>query len=153
MPVLPTRKKLSTLVAALALVALAPITGAQAKVLKKPSWVSKVTITEYYPVPEWWFVGARVNTPGLDRKSRIDWLYSARGVSMEGDGIGLDGKAYHIASVGSSGWWVDTIVVSSAGGPPSAASVTPVPTIGEYALLALMALVAGAAAFGRRHRA
>lgn len=104
MPVLPTRKKLSTLVAALALVALAPITGAQAKVLKKPSWVSKVTITEYYPVPEWWFVGARVNTPGLDRKSRIDWLYSARGVSMEGDGIGLDGKPYHIASVGSSGW-------------------------------------------------
>lgn len=56
-------------------------------------------------------------------------------------------------SVGSTGWWVDTIVVSSAGGPPSAASVTPVPTIGEYALLALMALVAGAAAFGRRHRA
>ena len=56
-------------------------------------------------------------------------------------------------SVGSSGWWVDTIVVSSAGGPPSAASVTPVPTIGEYGLLALMALVAGAAAFGRRHRA
>lgn len=104
MPVFPARKKLSTLVAALALVALAPVSGAQAKVLTKTTWLSKVTITEYYPVPEWWFVGARVKTPGLDRKSRVDWLYSARGVSMEGDGIGLDGKPYHIASVGSSGW-------------------------------------------------
>lgn len=103
MPVFPARKRLSTLIAALAVLALGPA-AASAKVLKKPTWVSKVTITEYYPVPEWWFVGARVNTPGLDRKSRVDWLYSARGVSMEGDGIGLDGKPYHISSVGRSGW-------------------------------------------------
>jgi 3D (Asp-Asp-Asp) domain-containing protein len=108
MPVLPARTKLSTLIAALALLALGPAGAAEAKVLKKPTWVSKVKITEYYPVPERWFVGARVRTPGLQRKSRVDWLYSARGVSMEGDGIGLDGRLYHIASVGSSGWITQT---------------------------------------------
>jgi 3D (Asp-Asp-Asp) domain-containing protein len=35
---------------------------------------------------------------------RIDWLYSATGVSMEGDGIGLDGRRYHIDSLGDGGW-------------------------------------------------
>ena len=106
MPVFPIRTKLSALVAAVALVVSAPVAPAFAKShpLKKPTWLPKVTITEYYPAPEWWFVGAQVVTPGLDRKSRVDWLYSARGVSMEGDGVGLDGKPYHIASVGSSGW-------------------------------------------------
>ncbi|HEY5142707.1 MAG TPA: 3D domain-containing protein [Solirubrobacteraceae bacterium] len=106
MPVFPIRTKLSALMAAVVLVVAAPVAPAFAKghLLKKPTWLPKVTITEYYPAPEWWFVGAQVLTPGLDRKSRVDWLYSAHGVSMEGDGVGLDGKPYHIASVGSSGW-------------------------------------------------
>ncbi len=106
MPVLPIRTKLSALVAAVVLVAAAPVAPALAKShqLKKPTWLSKVTITEYYPAPERWFIGAQVVTPGIDRKSRVDWLYSARGVSMEGDGVGLDGNLYHIDSVGSSGW-------------------------------------------------
>lgn len=106
MPVFPVRKELSALVAAVALGAAAPATPALAKggPLKKATWLSKVTITEYYPAPERWFVGARVRTPGLERKSRVDWLYSARGLSMEGSGIGTDGKRYHIESVGSSGW-------------------------------------------------
>ncbi len=104
MPDFPARKKLSILIAALMLAALVGAAPASAKTLKKPTWLSRVVITEYYPVPEWWFVGARVQTPGLGRKSKVDWLYSARGVSMEGDGIGMDGKRYHISSVGSSGW-------------------------------------------------
>ena len=72
--------------------------------LKKETWLSGVTITEYFPAPEAWFVGERVNTPGVSRKSRVDWLYSARGMSMEGDGIGTNGKRYHINNLGSSGW-------------------------------------------------
>jgi len=95
----------AALVAALAVTllgTLAPVAGAAP--LSKETWLSGTTITEYYPVPESWFVGQRVNTPGLSRKSRVDWLYSARGVSMEGDGIGTDGKRYHIENSGSSGW-------------------------------------------------
>jgi len=72
--------------------------------IARPSWLRGVTITEYYPVPERWFKGRRVAAPGLSGLHRIDWLFSARGVTMEGDGIGLDGKRYHIEELGSAGW-------------------------------------------------
>ncbi len=67
-------------------------------------WLSQVTITEYWPAPERWFTGALVNAPGLGARHRIDWLYSATGVSMEGEGIGLDGRIYHIDALGDGGW-------------------------------------------------
>jgi 3D (Asp-Asp-Asp) domain-containing protein len=67
-------------------------------------WLRGVTITEYWPAPEWWFVGRLVKAPGLPGKHRIDWLYSARGVSMEGDGVGLDGRRYHLENPGRGGW-------------------------------------------------
>jgi 3D (Asp-Asp-Asp) domain-containing protein len=79
-------------------------------------WVSGVTITEYWPAPESWFVGQLVQAPGLAGRHRIDWLYSATGVSMQGEGIGLDGRVYHIDSLGSAGW------VTQAGAPTSARS-------------------------------
>ena len=79
------------------------------------SWLHGVTVTEYWPAPESWFVGALVRAPGLGGKHRIDWLYSAMGVSMEGQGIGLDGRMYHIDSLGDGGW------VTSAGDPTSPA--------------------------------
>lgn len=101
----PASMRRSALVALLVATVAAAVPGvADARVLSKPAWLSKVTVTEYFPAPEWWFVGAAVDTPGLSRKSRVDWLYSARGVSMEGDGIGMDGRKYHISSIGSSGW-------------------------------------------------
>ncbi len=71
---------------------------------KKGQWLSAVTITEYWPAPESWFSGALVSAPGLPGKHRIDWLYSATGVSMEGEGIGLDGRIYHIDALGNAGW-------------------------------------------------
>jgi len=74
------------------------------KKITKPTWVSGVTVTEYYPVPEAWFLGARVRAPGIPGRHRIDWLYSARGVTMEGDGIGLDNRRYHVANTGGAGW-------------------------------------------------
>jgi 3D (Asp-Asp-Asp) domain-containing protein len=63
-----------------------------------------VQITEYYPIPEKFFVGKKVRAPGLSGVHRIDWLYSARGLTMEGDGVGLDGKRYHVNSTGHGGW-------------------------------------------------
>ena len=87
-----------------AIVATALLPGVASAALKKETWLSGVTITEYLPAPEAWFVGERVNTPGISRKSRVDWLYSARGMSMEGDGVGTNGKRYHIDNLGSSGW-------------------------------------------------
>lgn len=67
-------------------------------------WLGHVTITEYWAAPESWFAGRLVSAPGLSGKHRIDWLYSATGVSMEGDGIGLDGRTYHIDAPGRGGW-------------------------------------------------
>ena len=75
------------------------------------SWLRGVTITEYWPAPEAWFIGRLVSAPGLVGKHRIDWLYSAEGVSMQGEGIGLDGREYHVAALGSGGW------VTAAGSP------------------------------------
>jgi 3D (Asp-Asp-Asp) domain-containing protein len=78
------------------------------------TWLRHVMITEYWPAPESWFRGARVKAPGLPGRHRIDWLYSAMGMSMQGDGIGLDGRLYHINALGRGGW------VTAAGTPTSA---------------------------------
>ncbi len=75
-----------------------PLSGGPGK------WLGGFELTEYYPALESWFVGALVPTPGLSSEHRIDWLYSAHGLSMEGDGVGLDGRRYHISDVGSGGW-------------------------------------------------
>ena len=78
-------------------------------------WLRNFVLTEYWPAPESWFVGKLVKAPGLSGKHRIDWLYSAMGVSMEGEGLGLDGRMYHIDSLGNGGW------VTAAGVPTSPA--------------------------------
>ena len=77
---------------------------AEARPISKPRWLGRVLVTEYFPVPEAWFVGRRVRARGIPGRHRVDWLYSARGVSMEGDGRGLDGRRYHIDALGSQGW-------------------------------------------------
>jgi 3D (Asp-Asp-Asp) domain-containing protein len=77
---------------------------AAAAAIRKTTWLSGFRITEYYPAPEAWAVGKPVATPGLPGKHRIDWLYGGFGLSMEGTGIGLDGRLYHIDSLGRGGW-------------------------------------------------
>lgn len=89
---------------------------ARARPISRAQWLSGVELTEYWPAPEAWFRGLPVITPGLGALHRIDWLYSAHGLSMEGDGIGLDGQMYHIADLGQGGW-VD------AGGRPTGVGV------------------------------
>lgn len=89
---------------------LAPNHHASSKLPPPPSihargrWLNGVTVTEYWPAPEAWFRGRLVTAPGLPGRHRIDWLYSATGVSMQGDGLGLDGRQYHIDSLGDGGW-------------------------------------------------
>jgi 3D (Asp-Asp-Asp) domain-containing protein len=91
-------------------VGLAPIQHPRRPIPRPPSkksrgrWLRSVTITEYWPAPERWFLGRLVHAPGLSGQHRIDWLYSAMGVSMQGEGIGLDGRIYHIDSLGNAGW-------------------------------------------------
>ncbi len=72
--------------------------------LERRGWLPGTIITEYYPVPERWLDGIRVLAPGNAGRHRVDWLYSASGVSMEGDGIDLHGRHVHIAELGSVGW-------------------------------------------------
>lgn len=72
--------------------------------IAKRRWLRGVAVTEYFPVPERWFGGRRVKAPGLSSRHRVDWLYSGRGVAMQGEGIGLDGRHYGIDAVGSAGW-------------------------------------------------
>ncbi|MBJ7458582.1 MAG: hypothetical protein JHD02_05285 [Thermoleophilaceae bacterium] len=78
---------------------------ASISVVKKPAWMPRMLVTEYYPARESWFNGERIRTPGISgRNSKVDWLYSAVGMSMEGDGLGTDGNRYHIDNLGRGGW-------------------------------------------------
>lgn len=70
----------------------------------KRGWMKIVLITEYWPAPEKWFTGKAIRAKGVKGKHRIDWLYSARGMSMEGDGVDLRGRKYHIENIGHQGW-------------------------------------------------
>jgi 3D (Asp-Asp-Asp) domain-containing protein len=79
--------------------------------IDRREWLSGFIVTEYYPVPERWFNGVRVRSPGSAGRHRVDWLYSANGVSMEGDGVDSAGRHVHIANLGDVGW------VNSAGTP------------------------------------
>lgn len=93
---------------------LAPVASTPTHIPPPPSkhakgkWIKGVAITQYWPAPESWFVGKLVTTPGLPGLHRIDWLYSATGLSMEGSGIGLDGQSYHIDALGDGGWVTQT---------------------------------------------
>lgn len=68
-----------------------------------PTWLTNFILTEYWAVPEKWFRGRKVKAPGTNTWHRIDFLYSAQGVAMEGDGIALNGQHIHWRS-GGSGW-------------------------------------------------
>jgi 3D (Asp-Asp-Asp) domain-containing protein len=67
-------------------------------------WLRRFELTEYYPALESWFSGALVSAPGLAGRYPIDWLYSALGLSMQGEGIAENGQWFHIAGLGAGGW-------------------------------------------------
>jgi 3D (Asp-Asp-Asp) domain-containing protein len=98
---------------------LAPVLRAPVHIPPPPSkhakgrWLTSVAITQYWPALESWFVGKMVMAPGLPGLHHIDWLYSATGMSMEGSGIGLDGRTYHIDALGDGGWVTATGAATS----------------------------------------
>jgi 3D (Asp-Asp-Asp) domain-containing protein len=109
----PTRR--AAALALLVAVALAAVLGAgpadsRARI-EKPRWIGGVTLSEYWPVPERWFRGELVTLPGIAGKHRVDWAYSGTGMLMEGDGVGLDGRRYHVDDFGRERW------VNAAGQP------------------------------------
>jgi 3D (Asp-Asp-Asp) domain-containing protein len=67
-------------------------------------WLTGVIVTEYYPAPERWSEGALVSAPGIAGRHHVDWLYSAKGLSMEGEGVDLAGRRVHIDNLGAVGW-------------------------------------------------
>ncbi|HYX89320.1 MAG TPA: 3D domain-containing protein [Gaiellaceae bacterium] len=69
-----------------------------------PRWLTRTTITEYWPTPERWFVGKLVRAPGLAGRHRVDWLYGAHGLPMEGEGVGLDGRRYRFLGPYGTPW-------------------------------------------------
>ncbi|CAB4879229.1 MAG: hypothetical protein F2799_06195 [Actinobacteria bacterium] len=78
---------------------LTPATSAASQFpLARSAWLDGFTLTEYWPAPERWFRGAKVVAPGLTKAYPVDFLYSAMGVAMEGDGVGVDGSRVHLAS-------------------------------------------------------
>jgi hypothetical protein len=81
-----------------------PVTPPREHLIARPRWLSNVLITEYYPAPEGWFNGRKVKAAGLPGRHRIDWLYSARGLAMQGEGIGADGRFYHFTGPYSLTW-------------------------------------------------
>lgn len=102
MPVPHLPRRPARVLTALAVGALA-LPGVAEAQLRRPTWLSGVTITEYHPALESQFVGRMIYAPGIGRLHHVDWLYSARGVAMEGEGIALSGNWAHIEQVGS-GW-------------------------------------------------
>ena len=74
------------------------------RLLRRPTWLANTVVTEYYPTRESWFVGKRVRAPGIPGRHRVEWLYGRRGLPMEGEGIGADGRMYHFAGPYDIGW-------------------------------------------------
>lgn len=72
--------------------------------LTKATWLTGVLITEYFAVPESWFNGQLVAAPGLGGLHHVDWLYSASGLAVEGDGTDLQGQPAHVATIAGAGF-------------------------------------------------
>jgi hypothetical protein len=81
-----------------------PVIPPKVQLVRRPRWLGNVLVTEYFPAPERWFDGRFVKAPGLPGRHRIDWLYSARGLAMQGEGIGVDGRLYHFAGPYTLTW-------------------------------------------------
>jgi 3D (Asp-Asp-Asp) domain-containing protein len=81
-----------------------PRPAVTARTITKPRWVSNAIVTEYYPIRESWFEGRPVAVPGLAGRHRVDWLFGAHGVAMNGEGLGRDGRFYHFAGSYAIDW-------------------------------------------------
>ncbi len=83
----------------------------------RPVQLGEFWITYYWFVPESAFTGARILAKGLTKPYREDFLYSARGIAMQGTGTADDGTMLHWRN--GAGAWVNKLgqaTYTSAGG-------------------------------------
>jgi 3D (Asp-Asp-Asp) domain-containing protein len=73
-------------------------------------------LTYYWFAAESGFVGQKVAAPGVAGKFAEDFLYSARGVPMEGTGTALSGAHIHYAGT-NGGFWVTKAGKKTVPGP------------------------------------
>lgn len=71
----------------------------------RPKALGSFWITYYWFAPEKWFTAKRMVAPGLKIAYREDFLYSSRGIAMQGTGTGRDGVLLHWRS--GKGAWVN----------------------------------------------
>ena len=71
----------------------------------RPQSLGSYWITYYWFAPEGWFTAKKMVAPGLKVAYREDFLYSARGIAMQGTGTGDDGVLLHWRS--GAGPWVN----------------------------------------------
>ena len=80
--------------------------GVEAQALPpRPQALGSFWITYYWFAPESWFTAKKIVAPGLKVAYREDFLYSARGVAMQGTGTGDDGVLLHWRS--GAGAWIN----------------------------------------------
>ena len=80
-------------------------TTATPTVPARPQALGSFWITYYWFAPESWFTARKIVAPGLKTAYREDFLYSARGVAMQGTGTGDDNVMVHWRS--GAGAWVN----------------------------------------------
>ncbi len=80
--------------------------GADAQTIPpRPQALGSYWITYYWFAPESWFTAKKLVAPGLTVAYREDFLYSARGIAMQGTGTGDDAVMLHWRS--GNGPWVN----------------------------------------------
>lgn len=80
--------------------------GTEAQALPlRPEALGSFQITYYWFAPEKWFTAKKIVAPGLKIAYREDFLYSARGIAMQGTGTGDSGVLLHWRS--GEGAWVN----------------------------------------------
>ena len=73
----------------------------------RPVALGNFWITYYWFAPESWFTAKKILAPGLKVPYREDFLYSARGIAMQGTGTGDDNVLLHWRS--GKGAWINNL--------------------------------------------
>ncbi len=93
------------LIAGAVVLSIGAATASAQTIPPRPQQLGSYWITYYWFAPEAWFTAKKMVAPGLKVAYREDFLYSARGISMQGTGTGDDNVMIHWRS--GRGAWVN----------------------------------------------